>query len=89
MAYQNMIKAEGGDKFAEEKIDDLFKTQIVIDEMADDVLNLLLDNNISYDKKKSIHPQTLKKYCQGKLDQGELIPEGISKFEYTETKIIK
>jgi hypothetical protein len=89
LAYQNMIEAEGGGDLAEEKIDNLFKTQVIISEMTDDVLEVLLDNDIVYDSKRTVHPQTLKKYCKERLGQGKEIPEGISVFEYQETKITK
>jgi len=89
LAYRNMVNAEGGDAHATELVDSLFKSQIVIDGNDERVLNLLLDNDVVYDSKYSIHPQTLKKYCRERLEQGKLIPEGISVFQYQETKITK
>lgn len=87
LAYRNMINEEGGDEHAQSVIDALFKSQIVIDGEDEEVLNLLLDNDIAYDSKKSIHHQTLTKYCRDRLANGKTIPEGISVFEYQETKI--
>lgn len=87
LAYRNMINEEGGDEHAQSVIDALFKSQIVIDGEDESVLNLLLDNDIAYDSKKSIHHQTLAKYCRDRLANGKTIPEGISVFEYQETKI--
>jgi hypothetical protein len=89
LAYRNMINAEGGDTHAHEVIDSLFKSQIVIDGNDEEVLNLLLDNDVIYESKYSIHPQTLKKYCRDRLESGKTIPEGISVFQYQETKITK
>lgn len=83
-AYKGMLEAERGNN---DKIDVLFKTETVINEVTNDVLNLLLENGVEYEIKKSIHPQTLKKYCQERLDKGLSIPEGISVFQYQEAKI--
>jgi hypothetical protein len=87
LAYRNMIKEEGGDDFAVTKIDSLFKSRAVINEVSDDVLEVLISNNIPYDMDRSIHWQTLQKYCKGKLENGKPIPEGIGVFQYQETKI--
>lgn len=89
LAYRNMINEEGGDEHAHEVIDSLFKSQVVIDGVSDAVLDLLLDNDIPYDSKRSIHHQTLMKYCRDRLANGKTIPEGISVFQYQETKISK
>lgn len=86
-AYQNMIKIEGGDDKAKEKVDSLFKTQAILNESDESTLSILIEEGISYDLKRSIHPQTLNKYCRGLLDNGKDIPEGISVFQYQETKI--
>lgn len=86
-AYRNMINEEGGDEEAQRNIDSLFKSELVIENASDDVLDLLLDKDIPYENKKSIHHSTLNKYCREKLEKGESIPEGISVFEYQETKI--
>jgi len=85
-AYKNMVDAEGGD---EEKIDSLFKTQTVIDGLDDELLDFLLEEEITYDVKRSIHHQTLKKYCKERLEKGLTIPDGISTFQYQETKITR
>lgn len=87
LAFNNMIKAEGGDESAEEKIESLFKTKVTISDVKEETLDKLLDLDISYDLKKEIHWKTLQRYCSEKLDQGEEIPEGISVFQYQETKI--
>lgn len=89
LAYRNMINAEGGDDRATELIDSLFKSQVVIDQISDEVLDILLDHNIPYDSKRSIHHQTLNKYCRDRLASGKAIPEGISVFQYQETRITK
>jgi len=88
-AYRNMVNAEGGDVEAEERINALFKSEIVIDEneMDEEVFDYLLENDVAYESKKSIHHQTLSKYCRTKLESGEKIPEGISVYQYRETKI--
>jgi len=93
--YRNMILAELESeeaseeeyKLAEEKIRSLFKNQILIEEESEEVLDILLENDILYDLKRSIHPQTLNKYCREKLEHGKTIPEGISVFQFQETKI--
>lgn len=82
-AYRNMVEAEG-DK---EKIDSLFKEEAIISQVNDEILDALIEKGIEYEVKRSIHPQTLKKYCQERLDNGLSIPEGISVFQYQETKI--
>lgn len=87
LAYRNMFNIEGGDENAQKIVDDLFKSQVIVESITDDVLNILLDNDISYERKMSIHAQTLKKYCASRLDQGKRIPVGISVFQYQETKI--
>ena len=87
VAYRNMIQAEGGDDNAEVKVDSLFKAQVVLEDVSDEVLEMLLEKDIAYEVKRSIHWQTLRKYCQGKLEDGKQIPEGISVFQYQETKI--
>jgi hypothetical protein len=87
LAYRNMINEEGGDERAQEIVDSLFKSQIVIEDISEEVLDLLLDNDVPYDSKRSIHPQTLNKYCRDRLENGKTIPEGISVFQYQETKI--
>jgi len=89
LAYRNMINAEGGDAKAQETIDALFKSQVVIDGVSDEVLDILLDHDIPYDSKRSIHHQTLMKYCKDRLANGLTIPEGISVFQFQETKISK
>lgn len=89
LAYRNMITAEGGDDHAQQIVDSLFKSQVIIDGNNEDVLNLLLDNDIIYESKYSIHPQTLMKYCRDRLESGKTIPEGISVFQFQETKITK
>lgn len=86
LAYRNMVQAEGGDEQAELKVDSLFKSKIVVD-YADYIVELLLSKDIPYDSTRSIHAQTLKKYCKDKLGTGEIIPEGITVFQYQETKI--
>jgi len=80
--YKNMVDSEGLDK-----TEALFKTSVEIDYRVKEVINLLVENAIPYEFKTSIHWQTLNKYCQEKLGQGEQIPDGISVFQYQETKI--
>ena len=87
LAYRNMTNAEGGDANATKIVDSLFKSQVVIEDTSDEILELLLENEIPYETKRSIHWQTLHKYCREKLDKGEPIPEGISTFQYQETTI--
>lgn len=72
---------------AEDHIEDLFKSQTIIDNADEETLDTLLDNDIPYELKRSIHWQTLKKYVQGRLDKGLTVPEGITVFQYQETKI--
>lgn len=86
-AFHNMITLEGGDEIAEEKIESLFKTKATITDVKEEILDKLLDLDISYELKKEIHWRTLQKYCSEKLEQGKEIPEGISVFQYQETKI--
>jgi hypothetical protein len=88
LARRNMIEAEGGEN-AKELIDSLFKSELIIENYTDEQLDLLLENDIPYESKKSIHHQTLNKYCKERLEQGKKIPEGISVFQYQETTIKK
>ena len=84
-------------KEATKRIDSLFKSVIEIkdfdnlpmDLTEDRVTEILLDFDIPYQRNQSIHYQTLKKYCDERLKQGLPIPEGISVFQYQETKITK
>lgn len=87
LAYRNMINEEGGDEEAQRKIDSLFKSETILENVSDKVLDFLLDNDIPYNNKRSIHYQTLNKYCRERLEMGKEIPEGISVFQYQETKI--
>jgi hypothetical protein len=87
LAYRNMVNAEGGDEHAEGLIDSLFKAQLVIEDMSEKTRTILIDNDIAYEEKRSIHTQTLGKYCRERLESGKDIPEGISVFQYQETKI--
>ena len=87
LAYRNMCIAEGGDYSAEEKVDSLFKSRVIIDSITDDTVGILIDNDIPYEIKREIHWQTLSKYCREKLEKGDTVPEGISVFQYQETKI--
>lgn len=87
LAYSSMIKAEGGDDNAEEIVDDLFNSKLVLENFTQKTIDILLDNDLPYHSDRKIHPQTLKKYCKEKLEKGEKIPEGISVFQYQETKI--
>ena len=87
LAYKNMILTEGGNKQAEEKVNSLFKTETVLENSTDETLQILINEGISYDLKRSIHHQTLSKYCRGLLESGKPIPEGIAVFQYQETKI--
>lgn len=86
-AYRNMVEAEGGGENALRMIDNLFKSSAVIEDPSDEIFDLLLDKGISYESKKTIHHQTLAKYCRERLEQGKTIPEGISVFQYQETII--
>jgi hypothetical protein len=87
-AYRNMIILEGGDESAKEKVESLFKSGILIEgEVEDSLLEFLIEKGIPYELKKSIHPQTLKAYCEERRSKGFPIPEGISIYEYQETKI--
>ena len=72
---------------ATELIDSKFKKQLVIDDPTEHIKQLLLDNDIMYDNKFSIHWQTLRTYCANQKAQGKNIPEGISIFEYSEAEI--
>lgn len=95
LAYRNMLELEKelvkDPEKAEEIVQDLFKSEIIVEESKDDYVDklydFLIEKEIPYSSKRSIHSQTLKKYCRGLLDQGLSIPEGISVFQYQETKI--
>lgn len=87
LAYRNMVNAEGGDEEATKIIDSLFKSEIKIEDISEKVLELLLENEIPYETKRSIHHQTLGKYCKTLLEEGRTIPEGINVFQYQETSI--
>lgn len=85
--YKNMIKEEGGNENATNMIEGLFKTSLIVDKPTNDLTDLLITKGVEFENKKTIHPQTLKKYCKDKLGKGESIPEGISVYQYQETKI--
>lgn len=91
IAYENMVMCEGGDKEAREKVDSLFKSNVVLGKIpsaiTDLVENILKDHDVGYEIKRFIHYQTLGKYCRERLSRGQSIPEGISVFTYKETKI--
>lgn len=87
LAYRNMVEAEGGGEIGKRKVDDLFKSKTIMDEPSDELIDYLLDHDIPFEVERNIHYQTLNKYCRSKLDRGEPIPEGISVFQYQETKI--
>lgn len=91
-AFRNMVNAykeenNCSNELAEDYINELFKTKLIIEDANEDTYNILIDNNIPYDIKKDIHWQTLRKYCQNRLDIGKKIPEDINVFQYQETKI--
>lgn len=73
-------------KLSEQKIKDLFKNNLVM-EYTDEWVTFFLKEEVSFEQNLSIHPSTLKKYCKDKLEAGEALPEGISVFQYQETKI--
>lgn len=91
LAYRNMITAEAetgcDEDTANNKIEALFKSEVIISDPSDEIIDILLDNDVEYSVKRSIHWQTLNRYCSDRLDQGLTIPEGISVFQYQETKI--
>jgi hypothetical protein len=64
----------------------MFKDTCVV-ETTDELIRYLLAEDIIFDHKKEIHHQTLSKYCRNVLEQGLQIPEGISVFQYQETKL--
>lgn len=89
-AYKNMIQSEIDKGLpveeAKENIDSLFKSKIEI-ELDNEIIQYLIDNDVLYETKRDIHYATLNKYCKEKLEKGETIPEGISHYEYQETKL--
>lgn len=87
LAYRNMVNIEGGGEIGEKVADTFFKSSLVIEDYSEDVLELLLDKEIPYETKKTIHPATLSKYCREKLEKGEQAPEGVTVFQYQETTI--
>ena len=87
LAYRNMVNAEGGDETATTMIDALFKSELVIENASDELMDMLLNKEISYENKKTIHHATLKSYCKNRLESGESVPEGISVYQYQEAKI--
>lgn len=87
LAFRNMVLAEGGDNIAEEKVSGLFSSKLIIDEISDVVMDILMNHDIAFEMKRDIHWQTLTKYCRQRLEQGLDIPEGISVYQYQETKI--
>jgi hypothetical protein len=72
---------------AVENIDALFKTNLSIEDTSGKTRQILLDNSILFDFNRTIHHKTLEKYCKQMLASGKNIPEGISVFQYQETKI--
>lgn len=90
-AFKSMVEAEGGDENAEAQVRSLFKSKIIVDsdDTNEELLDVLLSLDIPYDVKHDIHHLTLAKYCKGRLGAGKPIPEGISVFQYQETKITK
>lgn len=89
-AYINMIKAEikkGLSKEeAEQNINGLFKSKIEID-IDEEVMEFCINKNIPYETSREIHWQTLNKYCKTELENGYKVPEGITYYQYRETKI--
>lgn len=90
--YKEMIKEEMLSKQLEEfeaeaNIKPLFKEVLTINEVNEETLNLLIENEIPYDNKKTIHPMTLKKYVTTKIEEGAVVPASINVFKYQETKI--
>jgi hypothetical protein len=94
-AFEEMVKEKVKEGFkkkeAETLIRDLFKEQLIIsnESITPEVKTTLFKNGIDFDEKMDIHYQTLTKYCREQLANGRTIPEGISHFEYQETKIKK
>lgn len=81
-AYQSMIEEDG-----KELVDMLFREEIKLNGIEDNIIDLLIKNNVVYESEFAIHPSTLKKYCADKLAAGKKIPEGITCYTYKETKI--
>lgn len=88
IAFANMVNGEK-DLIAQKAIAGLFKSEISIEGEDPKILELLVQNNIPYNTSKDIHYQTLNKYCREQIENGKPIPEGISVFQYQETKIKK
>jgi len=86
-AYKSMVDAEGGDEAAEEKIKGLFKENLIVNDVTEELKQYLLEQGSTYDLKKTIHWSTLNSYCKSRLGEGKDIPENISVFQYQETQI--
>ena len=86
-AFNNMVASEGGDEDALNRIKSLFKIKAVVEASDETVLETLIENDIPYEVKREIPWQTLNKYCREKLASGQEIPEGITVFQFQETKI--
>lgn len=91
LARDNMVQQAIADGETSEqairRIDNLFKKNIVIEEPTEELKAKLLDMDVLYDNKYSIHWQTLRKYCKEQRNKGRDIPEGISVFEYSEATL--
>lgn len=85
-AFNRMLELEETEE-AREAVASLFTSKIVVNDVDDAVQAVLLANSIPFDVDRSIHYQTLGKYCRERLESGKRIPEQVSVFQYQETQI--
>lgn len=94
-AFLDMIQSEVNENMSEDLakaiVSDMFKTTLFIkvntESEKENVANQLIGLGIPFTFDRDIHWQTLRKWCKGRRDAGEKIPESITVFEYQETKI--
>jgi len=67
--------------------EDLFKTELVINDAPAFAKQLFIDSKIPYDEEKTIHWKTLNAFCKKLLEQGKKIPDSVTVFQYKEAEI--
>lgn len=68
-------------------VQEMFKQKLIISNFDDEMVQKILDLEIPYDIDKSIHYQTLNKYCRNRIESGLPVPESINVYQYQETTI--
>ena len=80
--FNYMRKEEMG-----ELIKDVITVNVKNGSQAKEVISTLEDTESLFERKQSIHPQTLKKFVRGQLAKGAALPESINVYEYKYSKL--